>query len=157
MIKKLGLAALTGLMLTDGAWAADIKRESSRPVIAQPTAVKPVAANTVDAASGTPVKQTLAYKTMPWIDFDNEMLDGQARQIKIKLRVSAAGRVEAVQVMESTGLPRLDQLIVHNFMRVRFYPYVENGVAIPVWVAQRFEFQPSNRPSTEGLVTPYSA
>lgn len=154
MIKKLGVAVGCGLMLSGGAMAAAIKGDDSKPVIADLSAAQPVVESIVDTASSVPVKQALAYKTMPWIDFDNEMLAGQARQIKVKLLVSAAGRVEAVQVMESTGLPRLDQLIVRKFMRVQFYPYLENGVAIPVYVIQEFAFQLSDRPETEALVTP---
>ncbi len=154
MIKQLGIAVLCGLILSGGAMAIDKKVDDSRPVIIELPASRVDVEKVTDTASSVPVKQGLVYKTMPLIDYDNEMLGGQARQIKVKFLVSAEGRVESGQIIESTGLHTMDGLIVRQLQRIRFYPYLENGIAIPVYTIQDFTFELSEMPETEGLVTP---
>ena len=135
------MVVLCGLMLSGMARAADIKVDDSRPVKISSPASRVVAEKVIEDASSVPVKQGLVYKVRPRIAYDNEMLAGQPRQAKIKLLVGIDGKVEAVQILEPTGQRLLDYTIALKFKRAQFYPYLEHGVAIPVYMIEDLVFE----------------
>ena len=48
--------------------------------------------------------------------------------------VDERGRPTEIQVVKSSGYPRLDQQAVQAMRAARFKPHVEDGVARPMWV-----------------------
>lgn len=136
MFKKLGVAALGGLMLMGGAWAVDTVNSIEPQQAHQP------------ASQGKEVLKIrlhepgegLLYLYRPNIEFDNRMLRGEQRQAKIRLLVRADGRVDSVQILSSTDVEELDRLIIRRLRTARFNPYMENGVALPTVVIQTLNF-----------------
>lgn len=82
--------------------------------------------------------QQVSYIRQPKFEFDNDDLKHKARSIKLRLNVGADGKVENVQVIQSTGLPALDARLQRAWQKAVFSPYKENGVAIPTYQFQEF-------------------
>lgn len=75
----------------------------------------------------------------PAVDFNDDDLRGQARTIRLKVLISATGKVDDVQVVASSGISSLDQRFVRAMKKATFTPYRVNGVAVPVYTMQPFE------------------
>ncbi len=82
--------------------------------------------------------QQVSYIRQPKFEFDNDDLKQKARSIKLRLNVGADGKVDNVQVIQSTGLPALDARLQRAWQKAIFSPYKENGVAIPTYQFQEF-------------------
>ena len=59
----------------------------------------------------------------------------------LKMRITAQGTVEDVQVERSAGHPDLDQSAVEAVRRWRFEPASRGGEAVAVWVVIPVEFK----------------
>lgn len=102
---------------------AVVKQAPKQPEIVQPKLVS---------------SQQVVYIRKPNFEFDNDDLKQKARSIKLRLNVGADGKVDNVQVVQSTGLPALDARLQRAWQKAIFSPYKENGVAIPTYQFQEF-------------------
>jgi protein TonB len=59
----------------------------------------------------------------------------------VRVYIDEAGLPREVQLVKSTGFARLDDSAVTAVRKVRFKPYVENGVAIAGWASIPIEFE----------------
>ncbi|MCS6764062.1 MAG: energy transducer TonB [Candidatus Protistobacter heckmanni] len=59
----------------------------------------------------------------------------------VSMIISDAGQVEQANLSASSGYPRLDQAALEAARRIRCEPYLENGRAIRISVAQPFDFK----------------
>jgi protein TonB len=59
---------------------------------------------------------------------------GEQGSVLLRVLVDERGRPTDIQVVKSSGYPRLDQQAVQAMRAARFKPHVEDGVARPMWV-----------------------
>lgn len=59
---------------------------------------------------------------------------GEQGSTLLRVLVDERGRPTDIQVVKSSGYPRLDQQAVQAMRAARFKPHVEDGVARPMWV-----------------------
>jgi protein TonB len=58
----------------------------------------------------------------------------QEGEVLLRVRVSAEGHPESIEIKQSSGFPRLDHAAEAAVSRWRFVPARRGDVAIPVWV-----------------------
>lgn len=81
----------------------------------------------------------VSYVKPPRLSITDRDLKGQARTIRLKINISTSGKVEAVQVVSSSGIAALDQKVANALKRATFTPHRVNGVAVPSYTIQPFE------------------
>ena len=59
---------------------------------------------------------------------------GEQGSALLRVLVDERGRPTEIQVVKSSGYPRLDQQAVQAMRAARFKPHVEDGIARPMWV-----------------------
>lgn len=59
---------------------------------------------------------------------------GEQGSALLRVLVDERGRPTDIQVVKSSGYPRLDQQAVQAMRNARFKPHVEDGIARPMWV-----------------------
>lgn len=59
---------------------------------------------------------------------------GEQGSALLRVLVDERGRPTDIQVVKSSGYPRLDQQAVQAMRAARFKPHVEDGIARPMWV-----------------------
>ena len=59
---------------------------------------------------------------------------GEQGSALLRVLVDERGRPTEIQVVKSSGYPRLDQQAVQAMRNARFKPHVEDGIARPMWV-----------------------
>lgn len=92
------------------------------------------------AQSTTPQQvEGVSYVRPPRLEISDSDLKGQSRTVKLKISISASGKVEDVQVVSSSGLTALDQKVARALKRATFTPHRINGLAVPVYTVQPFE------------------
>lgn len=85
--------------------------------------------------------QGVAYKNPPQVPAPTDSeLGGQARRVVVKVLINESGRVDSVEIMQSSGVTSLDNSVKRAVKRATFYPYRENGVAMPVYAPVTIEF-----------------
>jgi TonB family protein len=147
MIKQLGMTVLSGLMLTGGAWAEDMPKEPPS------TLASGLQAGEVIAIQLDTQNKGLIYRKIPEVNFNDEMLEWQNRHARVRLLISKTGRVKQVKIVDSTGLKFLDREVITAFKRALFRPYLENGVAIPVYAFQEIQLELKGMPRVD-LIAP---
>jgi TonB family protein len=65
---------------------------------------------------------------------------GEEGVVRLRVLVNATGEAEAVGIQKSSGYPRLDEAALAALAQARFHPYVENGVAVSVYVPASLTF-----------------
>jgi TonB family protein len=70
----------------------------------------------------------------------------------LRVRVTDTGRVDSIQVMESSGHPAFDSAAIAGARDLRFQPARRNGKRIPVWAQVPVHF--SKRPRPEPPLSP---
>ncbi len=96
-------------------------------------------------ASNTPVLvEGVSYIKPPRLSVTERDLKGQARTVKLKITITTSGKVEAVQVVSSSGINALDQKVANALKRATFTPHRVNGVAVPSYTIQPFELNLPN-------------
>ena len=81
----------------------------------------------------------VSYIRPPRLEISDIDLKGQARTVKLRISISANGKVDDVQVVSSSGLSTLDQKVARALKRATFTPHRVNGIAVPVYTIQPFE------------------
>jgi protein TonB len=118
--------------------------EPVKPVMPEPAPVpQPVAKpepKPQPAPPATPqLVEGISYIRPPRLQISDRDLKGQARTVKLRISISASGKVDDVQVVSSSGLAALDQKVARALKRATFTPHRINGVAVPVYTIQPFE------------------
>ena len=109
--------------------------EALKPPPAPPTKVAPkpqpvAAAQMIDGVS---------YIRPPRLQISDNDLKGQSRTVKLRISISATGKVEDIQVVSSSGLTPLDEKVARALRKAIFTPHRVDGVAVPVYTIQPFE------------------
>ncbi len=65
---------------------------------------------------------------------------GESGVVVLRVLVDEEGRPKDVQLVKSSGFPRLDRQAVQNMKSARFQPHVEAGVPRAVWVPAEIVF-----------------
>jgi protein TonB len=60
--------------------------------------------------------------------------------VRLELRVDAQGRVESVEIVQSSGSPRLDEAARKQLATWHFRPAFKDGLAVPSVFPQTIEF-----------------
>lgn len=68
----------------------------------------------------------------------------------LRVRVTATGTVDSVEVLQSAGYPAFDSAAVAGARKMRFKPAVRNGKRIEVWARVPVHFSKRPRPDTLG-------
>lgn len=120
--------------------------------LAQPT-VPAVAApvNVAASAAPEPARPPAAPKTLPssavrylvppvlnYPRVSREL--GEAGTVRVKVLVDEQGRPKEIELLRSSGFPRLDQEAMRAMRGARFQPYVEDGVPRAVWAPAQLTF-----------------
>ncbi len=97
------------------------------------------------AAPAQPVAvDSIAYDRMPKIEQpSNSELKGEARKVVVRIVVNAAGKVDEVTIVQSSGITSIDNSVKRAVKRATFHPYRNNGVASPASTLIPVEFKPS--------------
>ncbi|MBT8335073.1 MAG: energy transducer TonB [Gemmatimonadetes bacterium] len=67
-------------------------------------------------------------------------------QTLLRVRVNDVGRVDDVEIMQSSGHPALDTAAVRGARSLRFEPARRNGKRIEVWAQVPVEFSKQAQP-----------
>ncbi|MDD3484111.1 energy transducer TonB [Azovibrio restrictus] len=59
---------------------------------------------------------------------------GREGRVRVRVLISASGRVEEIRLQEGSGTPSLDQAALQTLARWRFHPAYRNGLPVPAWV-----------------------
>lgn len=65
------------------------------------------------------------------------------RPVRTRIRISAAGLVQAVEIVEGSGVPEIDRSIMDTVRRQRYQPALLDGRPVEVWLTNgRVELAP---------------
>lgn len=81
----------------------------------------------------------VSYIRPPRLQISDNDLKGQSRTVKLRISISASGKVEDIQVVSSSGLTPLDEKVARALKKAVFTPHRVDGVAVPVYTIQPFE------------------
>lgn len=115
--------------------------EPIKPVVPEPAPVpQPIAKpEPKPAPPATPqLVEGVSYIRAPRLEISDTDLKGQSRTVKLRISISASGKVDDVQVVSSSGLTALDQKVSRALKRATFTPHRVDGVAVPVYTIQPF-------------------
>jgi protein TonB len=88
------------------------------------------------------------YGEVP-IDYPLELWDQDVEgQTLLRVRVTDTGRVDSVQVLESSGHPAFDSAAITGARDLRFRPARKGGKRIEVWAEVPVHFSKRPRPDT---------
>ena len=88
------------------------------------------------------------YGEVP-IDYPLELWDQDVEgQTLLRVRVTDTGRVDSVQVLESSGHPAFDSAAIAGARDMRFRPARRDGKRIEVWAEVPVHFSKRPRPDT---------
>lgn len=104
------------------------------PVEPAPAPVVPSAPKTV-SIGGSGVQ----WSRSPKPTYSNRDLQGETRNVVVRIEANEKGVITDAQITRSSGLPALDQKILRAVRSAKFKPYKENGVAYPIRAEQPFE------------------
>jgi periplasmic protein TonB len=69
---------------------------------------------------------------------------GEQGRVSVRVRVNESGQPDAMQVVRSSGYPRLDDAALDAVRATRFHPYTQDGRAMPFWVVMPLIFELEN-------------
>jgi TonB family protein len=97
------------------------------------------------------------YGNVP-IDYPLQLWDqGMEGQTLLRVRVTDTGRVDSVEVVESSGEPAFDSAAVNGARDLRFRPARRDGKRIEVWARVPVHFSKRPRPDTVGGWSPLTS
>jgi protein TonB len=121
--------------------------ESMATQAAPVAAAAPTTAPTAPAAVASPAPppppapprefqaSAVSYLVAPVLTYPRASRElGEQGSVLLRVLVDERGRPTEIQVVKSSGYPRLDQQAVQAMRAARFKPHVEDGVARPMWV-----------------------
>lgn len=118
------------------------KPEPPKPVEVPKPAPPPAPPAKVAPTPQPPAAQMIdgvSYIRPPRLQISDNDLKGQSRTVKLRISISATGKVEDIQVVSSSGLTPLDEKVARALRKAIFTPHRVDGVAVPVYTIQPFE------------------
>lgn len=85
-----------------------------------------------------PTIEEPSYIRPPRLNITDSDLKGQSRTMKLSFDITSKGKVENIEVLESTGLLDVDQKIINAMKRALFVPKKENGIGVASRSSQSF-------------------
>lgn len=79
------------------------------------------------------------WSRSPKPSYNNNDLEGQTRTIVVHIEANEKGVITSAHISRSSGIPALDDKILHSVRSSKFKPYKENGVAYSISADQPFE------------------
>lgn len=67
------------------------------------------------------------------------------KTVNLEITADAKGSISDVRVIQSSGIPELDNYVVKQTRATNFKPYLENGVAVPFKIRQDFTLSVSKK------------
>jgi len=113
-----------------------------------PSVTPPVAPNTNTPAVAQPLEPARAsvqprvwpssavrYLVKPVLSYPRASRElGESGEVQLKVYVDEQGRPRDIEVLKSSGFPRLDQQAIQAMKAARFQPLMEDGAPRAVWV-----------------------
>lgn len=98
------------------------------------------------ARAPAPVREFSAsqasYLVPPVLNYPPTSLElRETGTVLLRVLVDEKGRPSDVQVLKSSGFPRLDRQAVKDMKAARFKPYIDNGVPSPMWMRAPMTFE----------------
>jgi protein TonB len=121
--------------------------EDTVPEIEVPTDEPAPNAITAEASNSPPVAETANMKVNRRVDPvypAGARRDGEQGTGMFKVLVDEKGRPQDVQVLKSTGFPRLDTAALEAIRKWAFSPAMQNGQAVQSWTRVQVAFQLQN-------------
>ena len=87
------------------------------------------------------------YKKEPVIELPASLYLSDAKQLVLKVRVSALGQVDYAGIEQSSGDAALDALVLKAFDKVLYYPFNQTGEPRAVLLRQMVQVAPTHRKS----------
>ena len=116
------------------------KNETDTQAKAKPdTESKPDTSAQQSTPSAPVLVEGVSYIKPPRLNITERDLKGEARTVKLRINIGANGKVDAVQVVSSSGITSLDQKVASALKKATFTPHRINGIAVPVYTVQPFE------------------
>lgn len=95
-------------------------------------------------------RPTPLFEEVP-IDYPLELWDRDVEgRTLLRVRVDTAGRVDSLEVLESSGYPAFDSAALEGAQDLRFRPARRGGERIPVWARVPVHFSKEPRPDSTG-------
>jgi protein TonB len=115
---------------------------SPAPVVAPPPPAPAVVASIPPPPAPKVVQiGAVAYLTPPVLHYPPAARRaGEEGRVHIRVLVDATGHPRDIEVVRSSGHPRLDEAALATVRATRFRPYTENGVALPFRVVMPLVF-----------------
>lgn len=106
----------------------------------------PVLVSVVGCSGGGPIDDpTPLYGEVP-IDYPMDLWDADVEgETLLRVRVSATGIVDSVEVQEASGYPAFDSAAVRGAKMLRYDPARRNGKRITVWAKVPVQFTKGDR------------
>lgn len=122
--------------------AAAVDRAASTPTDAGPAAT---ATAPVPAEPRTVAISAVAYRTPPVLVYPPASRRAQEDgRVHVRVLVGVDGSPRDIEIIRSSGHPRLDESAVATVRATRFRPYTENGVAMAFRVVMPLVFELDN-------------
>lgn len=97
--------------------------------------------------TGLPASQfRLTYKHQPRVELPDELPIEESKEALLKLIVAPSGQIIRVEVVNSSGLPQLDQALLQGFSSAAFQPLHLPGNPVAVISYQPFSIAPADSP-----------
>ncbi|MBF7683592.1 TonB family protein [Acinetobacter sp. B5B] len=115
-----------------------------QPEPAPTPAPTPQPAPAAEPAEKTPKSVSIGGSGVQWSlspkpSYEQSDLRGSPRSIVVMIEADEKGKIISVTVVQSSGVPALDQKILRAVRGAKFKPYMENGVAYPIKAQQPFD------------------
>lgn len=123
------------------------KPSSEKPTVASPPSAPPTQSEGVAGGQSTPTNVSLSqlvilYKpdTEAFYPAFSKRI-GEEGNVEVRLQIDEAGNVQTTQVALSSGSPRLDKAALDLAQKIRFKPYLQNGVPIKIFAKIGVKFK----------------
>lgn len=123
------------------------KPSNEKPSTAPTPAAPPTQAEGVAGGQSTPTNVSLSqlvilYKpdTEAFYPAFSKRI-GEEGNVEVRLQIDESGNVQTTQVALSSGSPRLDKAAMDLAQKIRFKPYLQNGVPIKIFAKIGVKFK----------------
>lgn len=87
----------------------------------------------------------------PQFQYDNADLDDRERHAIVRIKADENGKVTHASIQESTGVKKLDQILLKAIYEARTKPFSKNGNAQPLIGYQTFSFKQNHQQSENNI------
>jgi len=117
-----------------------VAKQAPRPAPKAAPAAEPATEAPAAAPAASTAPRTVSASQVQYIDPPSPSYPvrsrraGETGQALVRVLIDTGGRATQVGVQKSTGHPALDDEALSAVRKARFRPYIEGGIAQPVWV-----------------------